>query len=106
MGAAETDDPEGRRGESEAWGPEHVRALRERIGLTQAEMAERVGTRQQTISEWETGARVPRPMSRRLLQMVAEDAGFYDAGQRPVAPVAPAGEEHVTAEQAEEQAAP
>jgi DNA-binding transcriptional regulator YiaG len=62
-----------------SWDAERVRALRERMGLTQAEMAERVGTRQQTISEWETGARAPRPMSRRLLRMVAEEAGLYDA---------------------------
>jgi len=58
---------------------EQVRELREALGVTQAELAERIGTRQQTVSEWETGAREPRRMSRRLLRMVAEESGHYDA---------------------------
>lgn len=56
-----------------------MRALRRRLGLSQAEFAERVGTRQQTISEWETGASRPRRMSQRLLRMVAEEATRYEA---------------------------
>lgn len=68
----------GRAGADGAWDAGRIRMLRERMGLTQAEMADRVGTRQQTISEWETGTRAPRPMSRRLLRMVAEEAGLYD----------------------------
>jgi len=50
------------------------------MGVTQAELADRIGTRQQTVSEWETGASTPRRMSQRLLRMVAEEAGIYDAG--------------------------
>lgn len=61
------------------WDADAVRALRAQLGLTQADFADRIGTRQQTVSEWETGASTPRRMSRRLLRMVAEDAGFYDA---------------------------
>ncbi len=60
------------------WQPEDVQRLRASLGLSQAELAERVGTRQQTISEWETGTRTPRRMSRRLLHLVAEASGFYD----------------------------
>jgi DNA-binding transcriptional regulator YiaG len=46
-------------------------------------MAEELGTRQQTISEWETGQYRPRGASARLLTLVAERAGFqYEAGQR------------------------
>lgn len=60
------------------WSPASVQRLRARLGLSQAELAERVGTRQQTISEWETGTRTPRRMSRRLLRMVAEASGIYD----------------------------
>ena len=41
--------------------------------------AARLGARQQTVSQWETGASRPRGMSRRLLQLVAEEAGFYRA---------------------------
>jgi DNA-binding transcriptional regulator YiaG len=44
-------------------------------------MARELGTRQQTISEWETGMYEPRGLSERLLSLVAERAGFeYDAG--------------------------
>jgi DNA-binding transcriptional regulator YiaG len=50
------------------------------MGLTQQELAEELGTRQQTISEWETGLYRPRGLSERLLSLVAERAGFeYDA---------------------------
>ena len=63
------------------WAPEDVQRLRARLGLSQAELAVRVGTRQQTISEWETGARAPRRMSRRLLRLVAEESGVYDVGK-------------------------
>ena len=69
---------ETRPGDDAAWPPATVRALRAALGLSQAEFADRVGTRQQTISEWETGARAPRRMSRRLLRMVAEESGLYE----------------------------
>ena len=64
------------------WDAARVRALRRWLGNSQAELADRLGTRQQTVSEWETGASQPRRMSRRLLHLVAEDAGFYDPGAR------------------------
>ena len=60
------------------WDAEVVRRLRKRLGVTQAELANRLGTRQQTVSEWETGHSAPRRMSQRLLRMVAEEAGVYD----------------------------
>jgi len=63
------------------WQPADVQRLRASLGLSQAELAERVGTRQQTISEWETGTRTPRRMSRRLLHLVAEQSGFYDVAR-------------------------
>ena len=53
-----------------------VKALREHLGLTQEELARELGTRQQTISEWETGVYQPRGLSERLLSLVAESAGF------------------------------
>jgi DNA-binding transcriptional regulator YiaG len=65
------------------WDADKVRALRQHMGLTQDAMAQALGTRQQTISEWETGLYQPRGLSERLLGMVAENAGFeYDAGER------------------------
>lgn len=64
-----------------AWDAEGVRALRRHLGLTQEELSERLGTRQQTISEWELGKHRPRGTSRTLLSVIAETAGFtYDTG--------------------------
>ena len=51
------------------------------MALTQERLAEELGVRQQTVSEWETGVYRPRGASERLLTIVAERAGFeYDAG--------------------------
>ena len=61
----------------EHWDGARVRRLRGHLEATQAQFAARLGTRQQTVSEWETGASRPRGMSRRLLRLVAEEAGFY-----------------------------
>ncbi|MBI2852937.1 MAG: helix-turn-helix domain-containing protein [Chloroflexi bacterium] len=66
----------------EGWDAERIRALRRHLNLTQRELADRLGTRQQTISEWEKGMYRPRGASATLLSMVAERARFkYDAGQ-------------------------
>ena len=63
------------------WDAERVRSLRRHLGLTQQELAGELGTRQQTISEWETGMYKPRGPSARLLTIIAERAGFeYQAG--------------------------
>ena len=63
------------------WDRQHVRALRVHLGLTQQELADRLGTRQQTISEWEQGMYRPRGASSTLLSIVAERARYeYDAG--------------------------
>ena len=58
------------------WNANTIRALRQHMGLTQKEMSEKLGTRQQTISEWETGMYKPRGATRTLLNIVAERAGF------------------------------
>ena len=58
------------------WDCEQVRALRRHLGLTQRELADRLGTRQQTISEWEKGMYRPRGASSTLLSIVAEQAKF------------------------------
>ena len=60
-----------------------MRALREHLGLTQQEMADQLGTRQQTISEWETGMYQPRGASSTLLTMVAERAEFEYRADEP-----------------------
>jgi len=62
------------------WDSEQIRALRRHLGLTQRELADRLGTRQQTISEWEIGLYKPRGASSTLLSIVAERAKFeYEA---------------------------
>lgn len=58
------------------WDSERIQTLRRHLGLTQRELAERLGTRQQTISEWETGMYQPRGASTTLLSIIAERAEF------------------------------
>lgn len=78
-------DPKPRR--KAQWDAGGVRGLRSYLGMTQHELAEELGTRQQTISEWETGQYAPRGASARLLTVVAEQAGFaYQASSDPPAP--------------------
>ena len=66
----------GRRRVKYQWDAESVRALRKHLGMTQQQMSDELGTRQQTISEWETGMYRPRGGMNRLLTLVAERAGF------------------------------
>jgi DNA-binding transcriptional regulator YiaG len=65
------------------WDAGRVKALRRHLEMTQEELARELGTRQQTISEWETGMYQPRGLSERLLSLVAERAGFeYGASNK------------------------
>jgi DNA-binding transcriptional regulator YiaG len=64
------------------WDARAVRALRRHMKLSQEELAAELGTRQQTVSEWETGRYRPRGASARLLAIIAERAEFeYGTGQ-------------------------
>ncbi len=58
------------------WDDQSIQALRHYLALTQRKLADRLGTRQQTISEWETGMYKPRGTSATLLSVVAERARF------------------------------
>jgi DNA-binding transcriptional regulator YiaG len=65
----------------ERWDAERVRGLRRRLNLTQQQLADALGVRQQTVSEWETGIYQPRGASARMLRVVAEHtSATYDAG--------------------------
>jgi DNA-binding transcriptional regulator YiaG len=65
------------------WNSERIQALRRHLGLSQHELASRLGMRQQTISEWETEMYKPRGASSTLLSIIAERANFkYDATPR------------------------
>lgn len=74
------------------WAAAELRALRRHLGLTQRELADELGVRQQTVSEWETGMYRPRGASRRLLGIVAEHAGFAYAAVENRESAAPAAE--------------
>ena len=78
---------------ADAWAPDAIRGLREHLGDTQQAFADRLGTRQQTVSEWERSTSSPRRMAGRLLRMVAEESGFYDTTSGDGAPGQPRGGE-------------
>jgi DNA-binding transcriptional regulator YiaG len=67
--------------EETKWNKSSIYKLRKHLGMTQAKMAENLGTRQQTISEWEIGMYKPRGMSVTLLNMVAEKSNFKYKGK-------------------------
>ena len=64
------------------WDKQSIRSLRRHLELTQSEMADRLGTRQQTISEWETGRYQPRGATATLLTLVAREARFQYQAER------------------------
>jgi len=66
-----------------------VRQLRQSLRLTQRGLADEIGVRQQTVSDWETGVYRPRGASVRLLDIVAERASLY--GQEAGEPGNPSG---------------
>ena len=78
--------PQKYRAEKQQWNSQSIQALRLHLGLTQKEMAERLGTRQQTISEWETGMYQPRGASATLLSLVAETAEFKYRAEKKIEP--------------------
>ena len=65
-----------KRNRYDAWDASRVRALRKHLGFTQQQLSDELGTRQQTISEWETGMYQPRGASAKLLSLIAERAQF------------------------------
>ena len=58
------------------WNSETVLGLRAHIGNSQTKLANELGVRQQTISEWEKGLYKPRGASNTLLNLLARTAGF------------------------------
>jgi len=62
------------------WNGDLVRALRRHMGMTQAALAQELGVRQQTVSEWEKGVYTPTRAFAKYLMTVAEKANFtYEA---------------------------
>jgi DNA-binding transcriptional regulator YiaG len=58
------------------WNTELIKGLRQHMGLTQAQFAEVLGVRQQTVSEWEVGLYEPTRATAKHLMLVAERASF------------------------------
>ena len=58
------------------WTADLIKAFREQMNWTQTELADKLGMRQQTISEWETGLYEPKRSTSKFLTMFAEQAGF------------------------------
>lgn len=58
--------------------PEQVRELRQRLGLSQEQMAHRLGTSLQTVHRWESGKSKPSQLAERAfsdLEREARDGG-------------------------------
>lgn len=75
-----------RDGNTVLWNGRMVRALRLHMDWTQTELAEELGVRQQTVSEWETGLYEPRRSTSKHLSLVAEQVGFAYASQSEAPP--------------------
>jgi DNA-binding XRE family transcriptional regulator len=65
-----------REGNMVLWDADLIKALRQHMGVNQAQLAEELGVRQQTISEWENGLYPPSRATCKHLSLVAERAGF------------------------------
>lgn len=65
-------------GETVQWNSDLIKALRFHMSLTQGQLAQELGVRQQTVSEWENGVYVPTRATSKHLTLVAEQAGFKD----------------------------
>lgn len=66
----------GDRKKDRSWDAGRIKALRKHLKLTQAGMAEQLGARQQTVSEWEIGQYQPRGTSAKLLSIIADRSNF------------------------------
>lgn len=65
-----------RAGDTVLWDAELIKSLRHHMHWTQIELADKLGMRQQTISEWENELYEPKRSSSKLLTLIAEQAGF------------------------------
>jgi DNA-binding transcriptional regulator YiaG len=61
-----------------------IRARRQHMSLTQAQFAEAMGVRRQTISEWENGVYLPDRSTMKHLALVAEKEAFDPPGPEAV----------------------
>ena len=62
--------------------PSDIRALRQRRGLTQQQLAERLHVTPLTVLRWESGQSRPRPLALAKLREVAQELAASDAPRR------------------------
>ena len=55
------------------WNANSIKNLRKTLKMSQSDFSNELGIRQQTVSEWETGAYLPRGGSITLLNMIAKN---------------------------------
>ena len=58
------------------WTPSQLRELRETLGLTQREAAEKIGVSRRTWEGWEIGARRPTSAACVLIQLLKSNQKF------------------------------
>jgi len=58
--------------------PNLVKDLRNKLGLTQEQFAQKVGVTFSTINNWEKGTRTPHPFLFQRLIEIAEEAGLQN----------------------------
>lgn len=77
----------------------NLRAARERVGMSQQELADKLGVKRQDVGHWESGRHLPRlPVARRLAQVLGVTLESLFDEEGPEYREAPA--EQVTREQA------
>lgn len=62
---------------------DEIRQAREALGLTQAQLAERVGVARETVGNWETGTSTPRNKLGRLREVLSAPLGAATVGTAP-----------------------
>jgi DNA-binding transcriptional regulator YiaG len=60
--------------ETTVWNQTTIKSLRKTLKLTQAEFADTLGVRRQTVSEWENGVYSPDRSTLKHLQLIAQQA--------------------------------
>ena len=66
------------------WQQDAIKALRKHMHLTQAQFAEELGVRRQTVSEWENGVYDPDRSTTKFLELIAKQANFQTALSDPL----------------------